>query len=214
MKATGNREIDDLQRKQQELAGNMGSIYAALGRAYFEKNGSNPDPAFANFCTQIKDINNQQKQIETRIKFLNGIVVCSNCGLDNGVASSFCAGCGARLPHKMVTDDANRCKNCGNLINPGQRFCGTCGAPVGSAPAATPATPTQPVEAVPVEVAPVEAVSAPVEVVPVEVPVEVAPVETPVEVAPVAAVKKCPNCGAEITEDDSIFCAECGTKLV
>lgn len=130
MKPTGNREIDELQMKYQELAGKNNGIFTAIGKLYYEKNSKNPSPEFAEHFAALNDSVDQMKKIDTRIKFLNGIVVCSNCGIENGVDSSFCAGCGTRLPHTYNNDGANRCGNCGNIVKPGNKFCGTCGAQV------------------------------------------------------------------------------------
>ena len=82
----------------------------------------------------LKATEEQIEQMNTRVKFLNGIVVCTNCHSDNSVNAAFCSVCGSRLPHTMVADGANRCTRCGNIINPGQMFCGVCGTKVENIP--------------------------------------------------------------------------------
>ena len=173
MKNTGNREIDELQMRYQELANKTNSVFTVIGKIYYEQNSTNPGPGYAEHFAVLKESVDQMKKIDTRIKFLIGIVVCSNCGLENGVSSSFCAGCGTRLPHTYANDGVNRCSNCGNVVKPGNKFCGNCGAPVVQSEQATPA----------------------------------AAQEKP-------QTRICPACGIEITESDSLFCPECGTKLV
>lgn len=169
MKNTGNREIDDLQARYQDLVNKTNGVFTYIGKMYYEQNAENPGPGYAEHFAVLKDSVEQMKKIDTRIKFLNGIVVCSKCGLENGVSSSFCAGCGSRLPHTYANDGVNRCNNCGASVKPGSKFCGTCGSVI---------TQTAP---------------------------------APEPVAP--QTKKCPSCGVEITEADSLFCPECGTKL-
>ena len=124
-----NNEIEACQKKYKELEAGKSGIYNTIGRLYFEKYKDSPEGEFADSVNRINKINEEMKQIDLRIKFINGIVVCTNCGLENGVKSSFCSGCGTRLPHTYSTDGM-RCSNCGGLINPGQKFCGSCGAAI------------------------------------------------------------------------------------
>lgn len=230
-----NREIDDLNRNIQSAQVRINEIYAAIGRAFYAANSENPAPEYAQMFKDMKDTESQIDQWQTRIKFINGIVVCTNCKSDNSVNAAFCAVCGTRLPHTYTSDGANRCNNCGNIINPGQVFCGSCGAKVVSAvPQPAPMPVVEPVAPMPVVapvVEPVQEVVAPVveTVAPVVEPVapvveQVAPMEytAPVEVQPevipepvpvMPAEKFCPNCGAVIKEADALFCAECGTRL-
>ena len=139
MRDGSEREIMDLQKSIQEKQMHINDIYAYIGKMYYEQTEADPAPDYIPHFQAIKDTMAQLKQIETRIKFLNGIVVCTNCGMDNGVQSTFCAGCGTRLPHTFVQDGANRCAKCGNILNPGQRFCGNCGAEVENVPEEAPA---------------------------------------------------------------------------
>ena len=82
------------------------------------------------------------------------------------------------------------------MIAQGQRFCGTCGAQVPQAQ-----------EAPAPQVAPQPAPQGAAMPIPEEIP---APNVTPA--AP--AERRCPKCNTLIVEDDSVFCAECGEKLV
>ena len=204
MKNTGNREIDDLQRRYQELSVQNSSVFAAIGKSFYDQNCNNPAPEYAAQFASIKEAAEQMKQIDTRIKFLNGIVVCSKCNLENSVNSSFCAGCGTRLPHRTFSDGANRCPNCGNMIAQGQRFCGTCGAQVPQAQEApAPQVAPQPAP----QVAPQPVPQGAAMPIPEEIPAPNVTPATPAE-------RRCPKCNALIVEDDSVFCAECGEKLV
>lgn len=207
-----SNEIRALQSKYQEINAGNSVIYTEIGKIYYQNNSENPAPEFVEQFQKIKASLDQMKQIDKRIKFLNGIVVCDNCNMENNVNASFCSGCGTRLPHTFVSDGANRCPNCGGIITKGQRFCGTCGASTasvneenagGEEASATVETLVEDVVVAPVE----ETVEKIVEEIPVETPV-ILPVE---EIAPSKSF--CPNCGAEVLESDSVFCAECGCKL-
>lgn len=130
MKTTNSgNEMADLQRSIQENTARVNDIYKYIGRLYYEQAKDSPSADFEPHFKAVKDTLDKIKQMEARIKFINGIVVCTKCEMENGVKSSFCAGCGTRLPHTFAADGANRCGRCGNVLNPGQKFCGVCGAP-------------------------------------------------------------------------------------
>lgn len=225
MRSNADREINDINRNIQAAQMRINEIYAAIGRTYRAET-ENPQGAYIQMFADLKATEEQIEQMNTRVKFLNGIVVCTNCHSDNSVNAAFCSVCGSRLPHTMVADGANRCTRCGNIINPGQMFCGVCGTKV---------------ENIPVQPQP-QFNEAPVQPQPQfnEAPVqpEVQPQsqfnETPVqpEVQPQvneiheavteemqvtepqeAKQRVCPNCHTPIEADDAVFCAECGTRL-
>lgn len=154
MKNNADKEINELTRNIQAAQARINAISAAIGRAYYMQKKDSPEPEFVQMFSDMAAAEKQVDQMQTRIKFLNGIVVCTNCKADNSVNSAFCAACGSRLPHTFTADGANRCSRCGNIINPGQLFCGNCGQKVenaqqpapapmpASAPAQTPAAET------------------------------------------------------------------------
>lgn len=198
------RELSDIARDFQASQAKCNELYTAIGKAYYESAKENPDEAFQTMFSQVNALLEQQDKMETRRKFLNGIVVCTNCKADNNVLLSFCGSCGTRLPHKLVApnDGQTRCTNCGNVMAPDQAFCGNCGAKAPEKPAPV-------VEEIPPVPVP-EVVEAPV----VEQSVEQAPVEEFYS-APVSTEFKvfCSNCGTAITNPDAAFCPECGTKI-
>lgn len=164
MKNNADKEINELTRNIQTAQARMNAISAAIGRAYYMQKKDEPEPGFEQMFSDMAAAEKQIDQMQIRIKFLNGIVVCTNCKADNSVNSAFCAACGSRLPHTFTADGANRCTRCGNIINPGQLFCGNCGQKVEnaqSAPNAQPA-PMPAAEPVPAPAAVPAAAAAPV----------------------------------------------------
>lgn len=130
-----NSEQDAINRDIQAAMMRVNDIYAAIGRKYYSENSqSQVSPEYAQMFSDLKATCDQIENMQTRIKFLNGIVVCTNCKSENSVNSSFCAVCGTRLPHTFAQDGALRCSRCGNLIKPGQKFCGVCGNVVENGP--------------------------------------------------------------------------------
>lgn len=130
MKNIADKEISELTRNIQAARLRVSDISSAIGKKYYEQKKDAPEAEYVQMFNDMRAAENQIEQMETRIKFLNGIVVCTNCKTDNSVNSSFCAACGSRLPHTYTADGANRCSRCGNIINPGQLFCGNCGQKV------------------------------------------------------------------------------------
>ena len=134
MKNNADKEINELTRNIQAAQGRITSISAAIGRAYYMQKKDAPEPGFEQMFGDMAATEKQIGQMQTRIKFLNGIVVCTNCKADNSVNSAFCAAC-------FTADGANRCTRCGSIINPGQLFCGNCGQKVENAQSAPNAQP-------------------------------------------------------------------------
>ena len=125
-----NREIIDIQRNMQQVQGNINSMYTTIGKMYYSRNVNSPEPEYAAIINEIKASEKTLADMNTRIKFLNGVVTCTKCGADNGVVSAFCSVCGERLPHKVNVNDPTKCRNCGSPLVAGRNFCGVCGTPV------------------------------------------------------------------------------------
>ena len=216
MRSNADREINDINRNIQAAQMRINEIYAAIGRTYRAET-ENPQGAYIQMFADLKATEEQIEQMNTRVKFLNGIVVCTNCHSDNSVNAAFCSVCGTRLPHTMVADGANRCTRCGNIINPGQMFCGVCGTKVENIPVQPQPQPQFNGAQAPVqpEVQPQPQFNeAPAQPQPqsneiYEAVTEEMPVAEPQE----AKQRVCPNCHTPIEADDAVFCAECGTRL-
>ena len=214
MRSNADREINDINRNIQAAQMRINEIYAAIGRTYRAET-ENPQGAYIQMFADLKATEEQIEQMNTRVKFLNGIVVCTNCHSDNSVNAAFCSVCGSRLPHTMVADGANRCTRCGNIINPGQMFCGVCGTKVENIPV-QPQPQFNEAQVQP-EVQPqpqFNEVQVQPEVQPQVNEIHEAVTEEMQVTEPQEAKQRvCPNCHTPIEADDAVFCAECGTRL-
>lgn len=203
MRSNADREINDINRNIQAAQMRINEIYAAIGRTYRAET-ENPQGAYIQMFADLKATEEQIEQMNTRVKFLNGIVVCTNCHSDNSVNAAFCSVCGSRLPHTMVADGANRCTRCGNIINPGQMFCGVCGTKVENIPVQPEVQPQPQFNEAPAQP----------EVQPQVNEIHEAVTEEMQVTEPQEAKQRvCPNCHTPIEADDAVFCAECGTRL-
>lgn len=205
MRSNADREINDINRNIQAAQMRINEIYAAIGRTYRAET-ENPQGAYIQMFADLKATEEQIEQMNTRVKFLNGIVVCTNCHSDNSVNAAFCSVCGTRLPHTMVADGANRCTRCGNIINPGQMFCGVCGTKVENIPVQPQPQPQFNGAPAPAQL---EVQPQPQSNEIYEAVTEEMPAAEPQE----AKQRVCPNCHTPIEADDAVFCAECGTRL-
>lgn len=207
-----DKEIAELNKTVQGLQQRSHEIFFELGKQYFGKHKDDPEPEFSQCVNDEKAVLEQIGKADTRIKFLHGIVVCTNCGMDNGVSSSFCQNCGTRLPHRLIQpqDGVKRCVKCGVVLNQGQRFCGACGTPVLQEAAADVCAPKE--EESPAENE--EQTKQQASVVTQETAAEqMQTAEAAATQESFAAKKICANCGAEIAETEALFCAECGAKI-
>ncbi len=190
MKNNADKEINELTRNIQAAQMRINAISAAIGRAYYMQKKDSPEPEFVQMFSDMAAAEKQVEQMQIRIKFLNGIVVCTNCKADNSVNSAFCNACGSRLPHTFTADGANRCSRCGNIINPGQLFCGNCGQKVENAqqPEAAPMPAPAPVQFPAAEPAPAPEPAPAFEPAPVITELEPAPAKPDTESSEEAAV--------------------------
>ncbi|MCM1307163.1 MAG: zinc-ribbon domain-containing protein [Butyrivibrio sp.] len=202
MKNVADKEISELTKNIQTAQMRITNISAAIGRAYYMQKKEAPEPEFAQMFADMASTEKQIEQMQTRIKFLNGIVVCTNCKADNSVNSAFCAACGSRLPHTFTADGANRCTRCGNIINPGQLFCGSCGQKVENAQSA-PAPQPEPAPAAAAEPTPAPVVAA----APTPMPAAAAePAPAPVPVAePVQIPNPAENAAVQTAQEQTFF---------
>ena len=197
------KESNELMKDVAALSNKIKNTYADIGKKFYEENSENPAEGYSEMFDTIKSANEEIKLKQTRLKFLNGIVICTNCEAENPSTVNFCQSCGSRLPHTFVNDSANRCPNCGMEIKPGNAFCGNCGtpAPVAKEPeiAETPSIAEVPELTEAPEIAEVPELT-----------------EAP-EIAEAPALplgrKFCPSCGAKVTDPEATFCQECGNKF-
>lgn len=225
-----SKELSDIARDFQASQMRTNEIYNAIGRAYYTKTKGNPEGEFVQMFADLETVFKQQEQMEIRRKFLNGIVVCTNCKADNDVALSFCGNCGSRLPHKMAAanDGQIRCSNCGNILQPGQAFCGNCGTKAEAAPAVEAPIQAEPISAeaaATVETTPKVQHEAATEVQKEQAVEEnlsnkvyASPDEQPQETTanqPAPEFKVfCGNCGTMVTNPEAMFCPNCGNRIV
>lgn len=205
--------------------------YNQIGKKYFSAHMDDSDCEFAEMITAIKEEQKKIEEYKEQILALRGMTKCKGCGGEVPVTSLFCSVCGTPTPKKLEQDKENenkdKCPTCGGYVKKGSRFCTICG----SSMQAEPALLSEPkiVSKCPMcgfesadennkycdvcgtKLVPIEAETAISEEI---IPPVIEEVTEAVEEAVELPIKKCPNCDFETTDEETLFCHECGTKLV
>lgn len=133
-------EEERLNVKLDQLDGELTSLYAQVGKDYYEQNIDNPqDEEMTSLFQGIADKKEEVERCTGQLRTLKGITTCKHCGADILVTDMYCANCGERnLSEITIAPDGGKCPNCGDQVSPGQQYCSTCGAKVNVSETAAP----------------------------------------------------------------------------
>ncbi len=125
-------EEERLTVKLNQLNGELDSLYAQVGKDYYEANIDTPqDGDMTSLFRDIADKKGEVENLTGQLRTLKGITTCKHCGADILVTDTFCSNCGERNISEVTIAPADgKCPNCGHQVSPGQQFCTTCGAKV------------------------------------------------------------------------------------
>ena len=121
-----NSQIADEQRK-------IGSLYAQIGKLYFDKYGTDSEAPFGELCAGIAEANEQIAKLQLSIQLVKGIKRCASCGADVPLAAVFCGKCGSAVAAPSIPADdpvvseVRLCSKCGEKLEEGAMFCASCG---------------------------------------------------------------------------------------
>ena len=175
------------------------ALYTVVGKDYYERHKNDPNTEDKKNIDAISSLFNQISELKQKIKELEGVTKCPNCGNDVPQNALFCNNCGCKISKEeqsnkkcpscgsLVPQDALFCNNCGNKIpeEPKSKRCSNCGKPLaeGSLFCANCGTKVEQEEA------------------------PVATTETEKELQTL-----CPACHTVLTEED-VFCPGCGAPV-
>ena len=165
---------------------NINNCYFQLGKLYIAVHAQDCESEFKGIVDSILQSENKITDYKEQICLIKGIVKCENCGADVSISAAFCNSCGASMPKRVTVpqEDLNLVK-CSKCGNYVKKGTRFCSSCGHPMPQDEPIATNVQSDTSESNVAQVEEVC-----------------------------KKCPNCGFETSEDDILFCKECGTKLV
>ena len=232
-----NGEISRLRAAVAEEEAKVNNAYIQIGKLYYTNNSDSIEECYQVFADIVKESEKKIADMNTQMRAIRGVVVCTQCGneLPNNVA--FCSFCGAPAPKPKVDPSVTICPGCKAAVPKEMRFCTTCGFRM---PDAQPAEPAPvPVQGGYVPQPMYTPVPAPAPVPQQTYVPDVQPVTAGVNTADAAsfvtqqentvipdniqdtyvpeanrqpAGKTCPNCGKYLAEG-MIFCTECGLRV-
>lgn len=117
-----NSNISDEEKKISNAFYQIGQLYVDLHSDDFESD-------FEALITQLKESQNNVEVLKKEIQDIKGVKRCSTCGAEIPNNATFCSSCGTAVTQQKAVDAANliKCTNCGKMIEKGMRFCTFCG---------------------------------------------------------------------------------------
>ena len=174
-------------------------LYTVVGKAYYERHKNDPNTEDKKNIDSINSLFKQINELKQKIKEIEGIIKCPNCGSDIPHNALFCNNCGFKIPKEA--QDVKKCPNCGSNVPQGALFCNNCGSKI----------PEEPKGRVcsncgkPLAEESMFCANCGTKV-------EQEETKTPDTEAEALLQKRCPTCNTVLTEED-VFCPECGTPI-
>ena len=160
--------------------------YSKIGELYYKLHSDRTDGELG---ALVKGVNGSKKKIldsKMRIGALLDLTFCEACGEQVDEDALFCNNCGAKMPVKVLPGMV-LCKHCNKAVREGIKFCTNCGHSM-------------------------------IEEVKPKALKECAncgfPIEEEKEVVKEPTRKVCTNCGFSIFDAETMFCNDCGRRLV
>lgn len=125
------RNLTDTARLNGRISEDRRTIDALLleiGHLYIRLYGDQPEPAFVQLVSQVKNAEARIVNCQEQIRQINGMVICSDCGAEIPGMAAICPVCGAQQSDTSLS--AVICTTCGAEVPAGNRFCTNCGKPV------------------------------------------------------------------------------------
>jgi len=127
-------DIAGLNMKISEEQGSLNSLYAQIGKKYYELHSETADENFSELCTSVTECSAKIANLEEEVKKIKGIKRCQSCGAEVPMTATFCGTCGAETreePEPVEPAEPSgqvaTCPNCNQELTGGAAFCGNCG---------------------------------------------------------------------------------------
>lgn len=113
--------------------------YQEIGKLYYELFNNAPDENFQAFCDDITVSLGIISSSKRQVLSIKGVKICTNCGAEVPLATSFCGSCGSKVEEEItltVIDPIEseipnqHCIQCENILSEDAVFCTICGEKV------------------------------------------------------------------------------------
>lgn len=194
---------DDLSRFNGMISENnekMKQRMLEIGERYCQLHLEDAEPALEELVGAVADLQAQNRELEDKIRDLQGLKKCPFCGKIIAKNIVYCDGCGERV----LPEDVLICPNpkCGAFLPAGTLFCLKCGTPIVSE------TPPEPEQVQKCARCGAQLSEGAMFCTVCGEPVQVEKVET----QPASLPRTCPACGTLVAEGN-LFCPVCGRKI-
>lgn len=96
-------KVREIEMEIKEINKKNDAAYITIGERIFE-NEEQRYESFGSYVEQIKYLQEENRKINEKIGYINGIRICPQCGVSNSIESKFCMKCGKQLILKTDLD--------------------------------------------------------------------------------------------------------------
>ena len=108
------------------------ALYTVVGKDYYERHKNDPNTEDKKNIDAISSLFNQISELKQKIKELEGVTKCPNCGNDVPQDALFCNNCGCKISKEAQSN--KKCPNCGSFVPQDAMFCNNCGCKIPEEP--------------------------------------------------------------------------------
>ncbi len=127
--AKDNMEIVKCSSAIESCDEKLKSIYAELGRRYYNSDEDVTRETFAELFEAISEAEKEKKELKERLQILKGVEICKKCGAEIKKGTKFCQWCGTPVEHEEENAGIT-CPNCHAPLLGTEKFCAVCGCKI------------------------------------------------------------------------------------
>ncbi len=125
-------DVGKLNSEISEKEKRISQLYLLIGRLYYERHKKDFDAEEQQKIDEINQLYRDIMQCQEKIKQINGVVKCKNCGADVPIQSMYCGSCGSRVvfedTQETIAEPSRVCPDCHMPVGKENLFCEHCGA--------------------------------------------------------------------------------------
>lgn len=152
--ARKTKDLTDIAKINMQISSEEDKIknkHLELGKLYYELFHATPNEHFQALCEEITHSSNVIESSKRQILSIKGVKICTNCGGEIPLATSFCGSCGTKVEEELPvidiepiesepvesepvesepTEQEHHCTQCESVLSADAVFCTICGEKV------------------------------------------------------------------------------------